>query len=129
MRSPRVPEAASWVGQAARPLRGSMRSPGVLSFHGLMWPASSIRRRRMPRGSGRKDAPAAAVGQHMRGEHVLADPGRCQRLAGAPEDLICAGRVAGTEPAVGIQAGLRATGPRRRAATLRDQLSNGHHRG
>jgi hypothetical protein len=61
-----------------------------------------------------KDAPAAAVGQHMQGEHMLADPGRCQRLAGAPEDLICAGRVARTEPAVGIQAGLRATGPRRR---------------
>ena len=38
-----VSKATSWAGQAARPLRGSRRSAGELSFHGLMCPARSIR--------------------------------------------------------------------------------------
>ena len=38
-----VSKATSWLGQAARPFRGSSRSAAELSFHGLMWPASSIR--------------------------------------------------------------------------------------
>jgi hypothetical protein len=37
-----VSKATSWLGQAARPFRGSRRSPTELSFHGLMCPASSI---------------------------------------------------------------------------------------
>ena len=37
-----VSKATSWLGQAARPFRGSRRSPAELSFHGLMCPASSI---------------------------------------------------------------------------------------
>src|SRR5260370_38750607 len=37
-----VSNATSWLGQAARPFRGSRRSVAELSFHGLMWPASSI---------------------------------------------------------------------------------------
>ena len=38
-----VSKATSWLGQAARPFRGSMRSLGALSFHGLLCPATSIR--------------------------------------------------------------------------------------
>jgi hypothetical protein len=38
-----VSKATSWPGQAARPLRGSWRSLRMLSFHGLMWPARSMR--------------------------------------------------------------------------------------
>ena len=37
-----VSNATSWLGQAARPFRGSRRSVAELSFHGLMCPASSI---------------------------------------------------------------------------------------
>src|SRR5215469_1446209 len=37
-------EGDAVAGQAARPLRGSRRSAGELSFHGLKWPASSIRK-------------------------------------------------------------------------------------
>src|SRR5690348_9671476 len=75
-----VSKATSWAGQAARPFRRSRRSAGVLSFQGLMWAARSIRA--APNAAGleaAEHAPAAAVGQHMLGEHVLPDPDRCQQ--------------------------------------------------
>jgi hypothetical protein len=36
-------KATSWLAQAARPFRGSRRSLGALSFHGLICPATSMR--------------------------------------------------------------------------------------
>ena len=71
-----VSKATSWAGQAARPLRGSSRSLGVLSFHGLICPASSIRRAqdaagRSPQNTHWPPQLASTCG----GEDVLADPG------------------------------------------------------
>ena len=53
MASNPVAKATPWAGQTARPLRRSRRSAAVLSFHGLIWPANSIRDE--PKAAGRSD--------------------------------------------------------------------------
>lgn len=54
MASNPVSKATPWAGQTARPLRRSRRSAEVLSFHGLIWAANSIRDE--PKVAGRSDA-------------------------------------------------------------------------
>ena len=74
-----VSKATSWLGQAARPFRVSRRSVAELFCHGLMCPASSIFL--APSGAGvqaAEDTSAAAVGQHVQRENVLAYTGRGQ---------------------------------------------------
>ena len=72
----------------------------MLSFHGLIWPAKSMRFAPNDAGTqAAEHAPAAAVGEHVLGEHMLADPGRCQQnpfglqfgqwaFGGMPGDLV-----------------------------------------